>query len=242
MLDGLNRVAVQSPPLRALALAGEIIENVPLGSAQTIGLTINAAAQLGTIALSKGATEVYLRKVNKEIFAPRGLKMEIAKLEAMARINGIPILDTAGKIRNDVKLLQPLLDAQEIQTVGATQRWLQALALWIEPLDLESLPPVNMDTNLWARIHASASERERKDTEKKILKDRTKALEKHQKAVEEAEEKRAKQLARLDKREQRVTDETISKDKEARAMTKVLWLIIKNLDEGSVLEEENGDY
>ncbi|KAI0869551.1 hypothetical protein GGS24DRAFT_493680 [Hypoxylon argillaceum] len=266
ILDSLNRMAVQSPPLKALDVAGDVIQAVPLASAQTIGLVIGTAAKIGTIALSKGATDAYLRKVNEEVFAPRGLKMEVAKLEAMARINGIPILDNAGKIRNDVKLLEPLLDAEKIQTMGAAERWLQALELWVEPLDLVALPPVNMDVNLWGRVHASASERERSSTEKKILKERNKALEKHQKGVDDAEEKRAKALAKLERIEQRarergsrrvddrlrridqrrekvemrhhdkiekVDEHSRSKDKESKAMTKVLWLIIRNLHDGS---------
>ncbi|KAF2968092.1 hypothetical protein GQX73_g5505 [Xylaria multiplex] len=169
ILDGLNRVAVRNPPLRALGLVGEVLEVVPLATAQTVGLAVNAAAQLGTFALSKGATEVYLSKMNKEIFAPRGLKMEIAKLEAMARINKLPILDAAGGIRSDVQL-QPLADVQEIQTISTAQRWLQALEPFVEPLDLESLPPINTDTNLWGRLQTAASEHERASSQKRILK------------------------------------------------------------------------
>ncbi|KAI0117804.1 hypothetical protein GGR51DRAFT_268324 [Nemania sp. FL0031] len=268
MLDGLNRVTVQSPPLNALGVAGDVLGVVPLASAQTVGLVINTAAKIGTVALSKGATEAYLRKVNKETLAPRGLKMEIAKLEAMARVNKLPILDASGKIREDVKLLQPLLDEREIATMGRAERWLRALELWVEPLDVEALPPVNTDTNLWGRIHTSASERERKGAEKKILKDRNKAFEKHQKSVDQAEERRTRQLARLERMELKVRDghshrvdsklrriderrektemrhqdkiekiaeDSMAKDKEARAMTKVLWLIIRNLNEDSGL-------
>ncbi|KAI0905955.1 hypothetical protein F4823DRAFT_109308 [Ustulina deusta] len=267
ILDGLNRVAVQSPPLRALGLVGEVLEVVPLPTAQVVGLALNSAAQLGKFALSKGATEAYLRKANKETFAPRGLKMEIAKLEAMARVNKLPILDAAGRIKGDAQLLQPLLDVEEMQTMGATQRWLQALGPWVEPLDLETLPPINMDTNLWGRMHTMASEHERKNSEKKVLKDRSKAVEKHQKGIDKAEEKRTKELAKLERKEQKARDDShshkvdeklrkidqkrekaemkhygrmekavevsLAKDKEAKAMTKVLWLIIRNVHEDS---------
>ncbi|KAH8158829.1 hypothetical protein CIB48_g9416 [Xylaria polymorpha] len=267
VLDGLNRVAVQSPPLRALGLVGEVLEVVPLGTVQAVGFAINATAQVGRIALSKGATELYLRKVNNEIFAPRGLKMEIAKLEAMARVNRFPILDAQGRIRDDAQLLRPLVDVQQIQTIGVAERWLQALEPWVEPLDLETLPPINMDTNLWGRLHTMASERERKNSEKKTLKDRSKAFDKHQKGVDKAEEKRAKELTKLEQDEQKARDNSRShkvddkvrkidqkrekvemkhsgrmekvaedsrtKDKEAKAMTKVLWLMIRNVQEDS---------
>ncbi|KAI0539547.1 hypothetical protein GGR58DRAFT_226207 [Xylaria digitata] len=198
------------PPLRALGLVGEVLEIVPLATTQTVGLAVNAAAQLGTFALSKGATEVYLRKVNKEIFAPRGLKMEIAKLEAMARINKLPILDATGGIRSDVRSLQPLVDVQEIQTMGTAQRWLQALEPFVEPLDLESLPPINTDTNLWGRLQTAASEHERANSQKRILKNRNKALDKYQKGVDEAEERRAKVLAKLEKKERKARDDSRS--------------------------------
>ncbi|KAI1274863.1 hypothetical protein F5Y07DRAFT_371736 [Xylaria sp. FL0933] len=267
ILDGLNRVAVQSPPIKALGLVGDALGVVPLSTAQVVGLALNSAATIGKVALSKGATEVYLRKVNKEIFAPHGLKMEVAKLEAMARVNKLPILDHTGRLRDDAQLLRPLLDSHEIQTMSAAQRWLQALEPWVEPLDLETLPPINMDTSLWGRLHTTASEYERKNSEKKILKDRNKALEKHQKEVDKAEEKRAKDLAKLEKKEQKARDDSRSrrvddklrkidekrektefkhqgrvekasedsraKDKEAKAMTKVLWLIIRNVHEDS---------
>ncbi|GAW15566.1 hypothetical protein ANO14919_049800 [Xylariales sp. No.14919] len=267
VLDGLNRVAVQSPPLRALGLVGEVLGVVPLSTAQAVGFALNSASQLGKFALSKGATEAYLRKANKETFGPRGLKMEIAKLEAMARVNKLPILDATGRIRDDTRLLQPLLDMEEMQTIGAAQRWLQALGPWVAPLDLETLPAINMDTNLWGRLHTFASEHERKNSEKKILKDRSKAFDKHQKGVDKAEEKREKELAKLEKKEQKARDESRSrkaddklrkidekrekaemkhsdrmekaaehsraKDKEEKAMTRVLWLIIRNVHEDS---------
>ncbi|KAI0423643.1 hypothetical protein F5Y09DRAFT_326818 [Xylaria sp. FL1042] len=155
VLDGLNRVAVQSPPLRALGLVGEVLGVVPLSTAQIVGLALNSAATIGKVALSKGATEVYLRKVNKEIFAPHGLKMEIAKLEAMARVNKLPILDTTGRLRDDAQLLQPLLELHEIQSMSAAQRWLRALEPWVEPLDLETLPPINVDTNLLGKCRTT---------------------------------------------------------------------------------------
>ncbi|KAI0191875.1 hypothetical protein F4808DRAFT_381409 [Astrocystis sublimbata] len=270
VLDGLNRVAVQSPPLRALGLVGEVLEIVPVATAQTVGLAINLASTAGKIALSKGATEIYLRKVNEEVFAPRGLKMEIAKLDAVARINKLPILDAKGKVRDDARLLQPLLDLEQIQTMGVAERWLQALEYWVEPLEVdvegEPLPAVNTEeVNLWGKIHAFASERERQNIEKKRLKDRGKTVEKHDKRIEKAEEKREKVLAKLDKKEQKVgehgnkgddkirkldlkrekvetrysdrvekaTERSVTKDKEAKAMTKVLWITIRNLREDS---------
>ncbi|KAI1359443.1 hypothetical protein F5Y08DRAFT_319687 [Xylaria arbuscula] len=211
ILDGLNRVAVQSPPLLALGLVGEVLGVVPIPTAQLVGFAVSTASQIGKYALSKGATEAYLRKVNKEIFGPRGLKMEIAKLEAMARVNKLPILDSQGKLRDDMQLLRPIIDAQEMQSIGAAQRWLQALEPWVAPLELEYLPPINMETtSFWGKLHTKASEHERKSAEKKLLKNRDKIAEKHQKEVEKAEEKRAKDLAKIERKEQRARDSSRS--------------------------------
>ena len=268
ILDGLNRVAVQSPPLLALGLVGQVLEVVPISTAQIVGFAVSTASQIGKYALSKGATEAYLRKVNKETFVPRGLKLEVAKLEAMAQVNKLPILDSQGKLRDDMRLLQPILNAQEMQSMGAAQRWLQALEPWVAPLDFESLPAINTDTtSLWGKLHTKASEHERKSAEKKVLKDRNKVADKHHKDVEKAEEKRTRNLAKLERKEQRALadsrghrmdaklqkiderrekaerkhgermgkadDRSTSKDKEAKAMTKVLWLMIRSVREDS---------
>ncbi|KAI0453804.1 hypothetical protein F5B21DRAFT_477932 [Xylaria acuta] len=67
-----------------------------------------------------------------------------------------------------------------------------------------------MDTNLWGRLHTRASEHECKNTEKRRLKDRTRAFDKHQKGVDEADEKREKALNRLERREQKALDDSRS--------------------------------
>lgn len=262
LLDGLNRVAVKSPPLRALGLVGEVLQIVPLSAAQAAGFATNAAAQVGTYALSKGATEAYLRRANEETLAPLGLRMEVAKLDAVARVHGIPILDAEGKI---ARLLEPLVHAEEM---SAAQRWLKALGPWVEELEVQALPGVDTEAvGLWGKVHTFASERERKQSEEKILKDRGKALEKAQKQLGKAEEKRAKDLAKLERKEGKVaargerrkTDDKLrkieqkrekaemkhqdkvgeveeekwEKDKEMKAMRKVLWLVIRDVEGGS---------
>ncbi|KAI8627633.1 hypothetical protein F5Y19DRAFT_440628 [Xylariaceae sp. FL1651] len=202
-LDGLNRVAVKSPPLQVLGLVGDIVSFVPLATTQMVGNVVSATATLGAAAASKGAVEIYLRRANQETFAPRGLKVEVAKLEAVAKVIGIPILDATGKIPKDAQLLEPMQSGPHMQTVRLEERWLQALEPWIAHLDVDSLPLINMDTNVVGRLHTLASERERKKTENKITKDRSKAYNKQQKDAEKAEEDRAKDLAKLERDEQK---------------------------------------
>ncbi|KAI3325832.1 hypothetical protein HD806DRAFT_491323 [Xylariaceae sp. AK1471] len=264
LVDGLNRAIVKSPPLQVLSLVGNIVGFVPLQTAQIVGGTINAAATLGAIAISKGATEVFLRKANQETFAPRGLKIAVAKLEAVAQVTGMAILDATGKIREDVQLLDPLRDLQQMQTIGAAQRWLQCVEPWVERLDLEVPLQANMDTNLLGRLHTLASERDRKKSESKTLKDRSKAYNKQQKEVDKAEEHKMKVLSKLERAEEKArgkersdklddkirkidqkrekaeikhqkelgkaSEDFWEKDKESKAMRKVLWLVIHNID------------
>jgi len=79
-MDDLNRVAVASASLQVLDLAGTVVGFVPLQATQMVDAALNASAKLGTVAVSKGRTELFLRDPNRTNFAPRGLKVEIGKL------------------------------------------------------------------------------------------------------------------------------------------------------------------
>jgi len=96
-LDGLNRSLVGSPPLQALGLVGSIgaqpaaaaspahcisVGMVPGAIPVTIGNVLSIGAGVGDRALSKGATEMYLRESNDKVFAPRGLKAQYVRAEA----------------------------------------------------------------------------------------------------------------------------------------------------------------
>ncbi|CAJ2500583.1 Uu.00g034360.m01.CDS01 [Anthostomella pinea] len=266
-LDGLNRVAVASPPLQILGLAGNALGLVPSGIAQIVGGAIDAAATLGTIVVSKGATGVSLRKANREIFGVRGLKVEVARLEALARVVGVPILDAAGRVRRDAALMRPIEslfedgeeegEGEEVeegeeggeegahtqtrtqtrpQTLSAQQRRLQALEPWIAPLELEALPPIDMEgAGALGRLHTAVSERQRARGESKVLKRRGKALEKGREDVRKAEREREKELAKLDREERKVREGKGRKEgkegKEARKLEEKLAKIAREREE-----------
>ncbi|KAF4473450.1 cytochrome P450 oxidoreductase, partial [Fusarium agapanthi] len=174
-LDDLNRAAVASPPVQILGMAGSIVSMIPLHTAQIVGNSVNAAATLSTYAISKSRSELCLSTANKELFIPRGLKAEFAKLDVVARYARMPILNDEGKIEKNSMILGPLEDATAQAPVTVQQRRLQALEPWIAPLDLTPLPELHVPDNFVSKMHASTSERQRRKEEKKMTKDRAKA-------------------------------------------------------------------
>lgn len=291
-LDDLNRCAVASPPVQILGLAGNIVGFVPLQTAQIVGASVNLAASVATYGVSKGRTEMCLRGANRELFAPRGLKVEIAKLDALAKIAGIPgVLDpVTGKLDKKASVLAPLeeLEEEEEEEEGslgegeggtmvapsqrAQRRRLQALESWIAPLDLAPLPEIKQSGNVLGKLHAMASERQRHKEEKKMLKGRDKHFKECEKGDREAakvEREFEKDMAKLDKEERKVRakeagsrkklEEELGKidkeraklakereeememieknkrkeDKEEGSLRKILWLIVRNIEDSS---------
>ncbi|KAJ4258850.1 hypothetical protein NW762_007937 [Fusarium torreyae] len=274
-LDDLNRAAVASPPVQILGLAGGIVSMVPLGTAQIVGNSVNAAANLSTFAMSKSRSELCIRKANKELFMPRGLKLEFAKLDAVARCAQIPILNSEGKIEKNTMILGPLEDALEQSSMSAQQRRLQALEPWIAPLDLTPLPDLHVPDNFISKMHAATSERQRLKEEKKIEKDRVKAHKDWTKDSRKAQEDYEKEMRKIEKetlkvhkkcaKDPRELEKELKKlnkerekcekeydkemgkvdkdrqkdDKEEKGVRKVLWLLIRPLDDLSVEEQTN---
>lgn len=216
-LDDLNRCAVASPPVQILGLAGNIVGFVPLQTAQIVGASVNFAANVATFGVSKGRTEMCLRAANRELFAPRGLKVEISKLDALAKIAGIPgVLDpTTGKLDKKARILAPLEESlvegedgvAAVQSQSAQHRRLKALESWIAPLDLAPLPEIKQSDNMLGKLHTMASEKQRQKEEKKFLKDRDKhfkELEKGDKEAAEVDKVFEKDMQKLDKEERKV--------------------------------------
>lgn len=199
-LDDLNRATVASPPVQVLGLAGSIVSMVPLQTTQIIGTSVNAAAGLATFAVSKSRSELCIAKANQELFAPRGLRVELAKLDAVARCARMPILDSEGKIDKNASILSPLEDALDQSSMTAQQRRLQALEPWIEPLDLTPLPELHVPDNFMSKMHASTSERQRKKEEEKMAKHRAKAHEDWSKDLQKAEEDYEKDMRKIEKK------------------------------------------
>ncbi|CAG8006667.1 unnamed protein product [Penicillium olsonii] len=147
-LDQLNKDIASSPPLQVLDATGGILNSVPiLFPLHWIGSAVSGLANLGSQGMSKSRTDSSLKTANRDIFGPRGLKVEVAKLDALAHLAKIPILDPQGKINRQAPLL---LQLQNEPVVGAAderqeveleiQRRIRTLQPWIADLEIEVLP------------------------------------------------------------------------------------------------------
>ncbi|KAG6364279.1 hypothetical protein INS49_005878 [Diaporthe citri] len=262
-LDKLNRVSVASPPVQVLGLARSLVSFVPLHTAQIVGGAVNAAANLSTYAMSKGQTEILLRNANETLFAPHGLKVGVARLDAVAKLTGMPILNASGKAEKNLSLLAPIVETEgcEAEPVSVQQRRIEVMVPWIQPLDVSPLPEVNAPDNIWSKLHAKASERQRGKEEKKLLKDRNKAHEDYDKDSKKAQyelDKKTRELFKERKKKGKKLDSELRKvekerhkvrkeyekemrsvekdkrkdDKEEEGIRKILWVIIRNLNDG----------
>ncbi|CAG8369741.1 unnamed protein product [Penicillium salamii] len=146
-LDQLNKDIASSPPLQVLDATGGILNSVPiLFPLHWIGSAVSGLANLGSQGMSKSRTDSSLKIANRDIFGPRGLKVEVAKLDALAHLANIPILDSQGKISRQAPLFLQLQD----EPVEATderhelelelQRKIRTLQPWIADLEIEVVP------------------------------------------------------------------------------------------------------
>lgn len=152
-LDRLNKAVSSSPPLQVLDATGGVLNAVPiLFPLHWIGSAVSGIAKLGNSGVSKSRADSLLKDANKDIFGPRGLKIEVAKLDALAHIAKIPILDSRGKVSRQAPLLQQLsavearpessaaAEGNIEMAMDAQQRRLRILQPWIADLELDILP------------------------------------------------------------------------------------------------------
>ena len=180
-LDQLNKVMSSSPPLQVLDAAGGILQAVPiLFPLHWIGSTVSGLANLGSHGVSKSRTDSCIRQANQDIFGPRGLKVEIVKLDALVYMANIPILDSQGKVSRQTALFQQLLyetgtgagstataaDGHQPQSVDMQQRLIRILQPWIAELDLDILPWTSKSK--LTRFNAALKKRNASDQEETV--------------------------------------------------------------------------
>ncbi|CAG8901812.1 unnamed protein product [Penicillium nalgiovense] len=84
-LDQVNKDIAASPPLQVLDATGGILKSVPvLFPLHWVGTAVSGLANLGSQGMSKSRADSSIKQANKDIFGPRGLKVEIGKLDALA--------------------------------------------------------------------------------------------------------------------------------------------------------------
>ena len=99
--------------------------------------------------MSKSRTDSSIKRANRDIFGPRGLRVEIAKLDALAHVAQFPMLDSQGKINQqaplflqlqyDASMASTAADERQQQEIDLQQR-IRTLQPWIAELEFEVLP------------------------------------------------------------------------------------------------------
>jgi hypothetical protein len=218
------------------------------------GFAIQTSAQLGTAAVSKGRTEMYMKEMNEKFFVPRKLKIAIASGEAVGAVVGLP---RGGPI------LAPVTG--ETMQIGTVERSLEVMKGYTANLDF-NIPPPAEQTTMLAKMSARQIERQGEKNEKKMLKEREKAWKKEEKErlkiLERQEKERESRLRGSDRdsgeedtgpktrrelkreksreRKERRKEKRVEKkeekkhgkrgqNKEAEKAEKLLWILIENL-------------
>ncbi|KAH8807964.1 hypothetical protein F5884DRAFT_790593 [Xylogone sp. PMI_703] len=255
-IDHLNVVATASPPLQVLNLAGGIIGAVPHHWAAVAGNVLSISAQLGTAAVSKGRTELYLRDMNARLFNPRGLQVNLATTEAMMVKCKIPVgID--------------LLEGDQTRTFQ--ERLLASVAKFCAPITLAVPPPATEDSAL-DKLSARQVDRNVKSMDKKRAKGREKdekKKEKHRQEIDsemakldeeiesleahmnrdlerkprdarKLERERDKVEKKREKLEEKLDKPSKAHAKEEKQTKKVLWILIENIERRAAVDGWHG--
>ncbi|KAK7191671.1 uncharacterized protein CC84DRAFT_1162753 [Paraphaeosphaeria sporulosa] len=165
----------QAPPvpLQMLDAASHVVGIVPEPVAMGVSAGMGVAAGVGTAATTIVRTRRFMEKVNREFFAPRGLKAGICKSEELAGKLG------CGPITVDS------LPAESLASDGTQQhlrdRYMQALSPCIAPLTFD-VPPPSKQRHFLDELSAQALKRRVKKRESR-----------QKKKVEKANRKNSKQ-------------------------------------------------
>ncbi|THY28191.1 hypothetical protein D6D01_03959 [Aureobasidium pullulans] len=210
-LDTLNIALSPAPPLQIIDLAGGIMGMVPHHIPALVGGGLQASAKIAGAVTSKARSKAVLEKANKEVFGPRGMKMEIVDTAELKRRLGI------------TGSLLGTLDEQS-SVLSVQQRRLKVLEPCTASLDLD-VPMPEQQANAIDRLSAAQLKRQMAKAEEKALKQRMKEGKKADRKAErraEREEKGKDKDGRKDKREAKGEKQ----DKESKAAEKLLWLFI----------------
>lgn len=188
-LDQLNHVMKPNQVVEAVGIAGGAVTLVPEPVAMITGNAISVSADIAVEQVSRFCTAMLLRTANRDSFGPHGLVARIARLDTVAEIAGIPILDKDHKVADDLRFLPRYETNQDLGLQTPHARRLKALEQWISPLSIaqrhvSDLPDHQLGK--LSRMNAALSDWEMKHDERKLLKSRVKGrsklLEKQQSA------------------------------------------------------------
>lgn len=158
-IDNLTIAQAPAAPFKALQLAGTGVGFVPHHWAQAASAGMGMAAGIGSTATSIARTKLYLKKVNEQYFAPRGLKVTIASDE---QLRSVLHADPNGDV------LAPPDESANILTIP--ERRIKALQHYISPLDF-NVPAPEEQTNVLNRLAAKQIQVSIKKTREKAVKE-----------------------------------------------------------------------
>ncbi|KXH42221.1 hypothetical protein CSIM01_08973 [Colletotrichum simmondsii] len=161
-LDNLTVAEGPPAPFAMLNTAGSIAGLVPYHWAQLAGGIANVTAGLGTAATRIVRTKLFLDKVNRDYFEPRGLKASICKSETLA-----------AKVGCGEQLPELLPTTPETCEMSLQDRRMRTLAPYVAPLSFE-VPPPSKERNLVDRMTEKQIERAVKKKEKQRERKRSK--------------------------------------------------------------------
>jgi hypothetical protein len=171
IVDAINIALAEPAPFKAMQIAGDGLGFVPDHICQGVSLGLGLAAGTGTAATAYIRTKRTLDRVNRDIFAPKGLKMEIVKDDEVMR-----------QLNVTARSLEPLQRLQEIShCVGVLSFDVEPAAKFRNVLDRVSAKQAAMK---------QAKKEEKK--QKKVLKrhhKREKAAEKYNYPIESIEDR-----------------------------------------------------
>ncbi|KAF5020306.1 hypothetical protein F66182_7682 [Fusarium sp. NRRL 66182] len=159
ILDALNVALADPAACQAVGIAGEGLGFVPNEIAQGAALGLEVAAGASSAAVCYIRTKRLLDKMNREVFNPKGLHMEIKKDEV--------IMETLGCTARSIDPLERLRE----------------LGPYVETLSFDVEPPVKQ-TNVLDRISAKQTAMKLSEKEKEKQKKLAKREQKREKAAE----------------------------------------------------------
>ncbi|KAH7468032.1 hypothetical protein FOMA001_g15497 [Fusarium oxysporum f. sp. matthiolae] len=159
IIDALNIALAEPAPFKAMEVAGDGLGFVPNEIAQGVSLGLGLAAGTGTAATAYFRERKLLERVNRDIFAPKGLVMKTMKDEEVMQ-----------QLNTTAKSLDPLLRLREI-------------ASQVEVLSFDVEPPVRR-SNMLDRISAKQAAIKQAGKEKKKHKKQERRFQKREKAAD----------------------------------------------------------
>ena len=175
-IDNLTVVQAPNPVFKVADIAGMGVGFVPWHWAQLTGTSIQVVSGLGTAAVSIARTRVFLKEVNAQFFAPRGLKVSIKKDPDVVTLLGgsVPPSHVLAEF-GGTTIPAPYSNAgsstaTELQeALSIPSRRMAVLAPYIATLTMD-VPPPTRASNVLDRISASQTERIRRKRGEKMMK------------------------------------------------------------------------